>query len=164
MNAAQRIQKAKLSAVIDRAWDDESVIDSMSGAQLKHLCHVFLQAYKGVVYESSLTKDMVRHLEVEEIRIEALQRADVAVESARIERQRFEDADKLAREAIDLREAMRCERDEARAELQSVRAELEGTQSLLKLAGDHPDYAGLLQCYKRLLARLLERGWDRLTG
>ena len=155
MNAAQRIQKAKLSAAIDRAWDDESVIDSMSGAQLKHLCHVFLQAYKGVVYESSLVKDMGRHLEVDEIRIEALQRAEVAVESARIERQRADDTDKLAREAVELYEGERRKRED-------VESELERVQALLAAAGDHPDYASLLADYKRLLARSIERGWERL--
>ena len=164
MKASTKIMKARLSSVIEQAWEDPAVIDTLGASQAKSMCHVLLEAYKGVIYESSLVKDMGRHLEVEEIRIEALQRAEVVVESARIERQRFEDADKLAREAIDLREAMRCERDEARAELQAVRAELEGTQSLLKLAGDHPDYAGLLADYKRMLARAVERGWERLTG
>lgn len=163
MKASTKMLKDKLQKVIEDAWNDKSVIDTLGASQAKSMCHVFLEAYKGVIFESSLVEDIGRHASVEEIRQECIARAEAAEKATAVERQRYEDADALAREAIDMREAMRQQLLDTEAQLQAVQAELAHTQDMLKLAAKHPDYLSLLADYKSLLARGIEHAWAKLT-
>ena len=139
MNAAQKMLKSGLSAIIERiAEHGDSVIDSLTTSQAKHIAKVYVQAHSGACVDLQMTRDVGRHLEIDEIRIST--KAQVEAADARAD-----ECERLAREAVENYESMRRERDEA--------------LELVRLSSQHPDYTDLLRTYKRLLARSLDKAW-----
>ena len=135
------------------AFDNPACIQRMSAREAREVAESAIRSYKGQAADNAIASDLGRHLEISEYIADRRR----LVDAAEFERQRADDTDKLAREAVELYDGERRKRE-------AVEAELERAQALLAAAGDHPDYASLLADYKRLLARALERGWEQLTA
>jgi len=144
MTPSQKVLKQGLSSIIERiAEHGDSVIDSLTTSQAKHIAKVFVQANKGACVDLQISQNVGRHLDIEEIQRGAVDQINAA-------NARADECERLAREAVENYERMRAERDES--------------LELVRMAGQNPDYSDLLRDYKRLLARSLEGAWKVING